>query len=220
VPRPSAIIVSGETLFDWQRETIERALGAKVYNHYGCREFGAVARECSLRNGLHIASDRMLLEAVPLVTSSAPDGTELIATDLDNYGMPFIRYAIEDMGTITWEKCECGLHLPRLRNAIGRTFDVIRAPNHNFLGGTFWTILMRTVKGVERFQVIQEKVDSITITLVPTSEFSDESRAYILSKVLEACGPEMQVHFDLRERLEPLASGKHRFVISRIGPTG
>jgi len=216
--QPSAIVVSGEMLYDWQRETIEKAFGAKVYNHYGCCEFGAVARECRARNGLHVASDRILIEVVPVERSATGEEiSELVVTDLDNYGMPFIRYAIEDMGAITWDGCECGLRLPRLHNAIGRTFDVIRAPNHNFLGGTFWTILLKTAKGVERFQVIQEKIDSITIAVVPTPEFSDESRAYISAKVREACGPEMEVHFDLRQSLEPAGGGKHRFVISRIG---
>jgi phenylacetate-CoA ligase len=216
--QPSAIVVSGETLYDWQRETIEKAFGAKVHNHYGCCEFGAMARECRAHNGLHIASDRILVEVVPVERSAAGEEiSELVITDLDNYGAPFIRYAIEDLGTITWDACECGLRLPRLRNAIGRTFDVIRAPNHNFLGGTFWTILLKTAKGVERFQVVQDKIDSITMVIVPTPEFSDESRAFIVGKVREACGPEMQVHFDLRNSLEPTAGGKHRFVISRIG---
>lgn len=216
--RPSVVVVSGETLFDWQRETIEEAFGAKVYNHYGCREFGAMARECRIRDGLHLASDRLLVEVVPAARSSSGEEiSELVVTDLDNYGMPFIRYAIEDVGEITWERCACGLRLPRLRSAIGRTLDVVRAPNGNFLGGTFWTILLRKVKGVAQFQVIQDKLDSVTIAIVPTPEFSDDSRSYVLSKIREACGPGLVVHFDLKDKLETTGAGKHRFVISRIG---
>jgi phenylacetate-CoA ligase len=218
--RPKAVLVSGETLYEWQREVIERTFDARVYNHYGCREFGALARECKMRDGLHIASERALFEMVPVVESAEGEAlSELLVTDLDNFGMPFIRYAIGDMGTITWDRCACGLGLPRLETAIGRTFDVVRAPNGNFLGGTFWTILLRKKKGIERFQVIQDKLDEITIAIIPTDDFSDEIRQYVLDEVHEACGSDMRVRFELKPEIELTPSAKHRFVISRIGLT-
>jgi phenylacetate-CoA ligase len=219
--RPRAVLVSGETLYAWQREAIEKAFGTAVYDHYGCREFGALARECKLRDGMHIAAERALFEKeVVADTESGEQVTELLVTDLDNYGMPFIRYAIEDIGTITWDKCGCGLGLPRLISAVGRTFDVVHAPNGNFLGGTFWTILLRKIKGIERFQVIQDRLDHLTIAVIPTSDFSDDTRRYVLTKVAEACGAGMKVDIELRERLEATPTGKHRFVISRIRPGG
>jgi phenylacetate-CoA ligase len=216
--KPRAVLLSGETLYEYQREIIERAFGAKAYNHYGCREFGAIARECRLRKGMHITCERILLEEVPVAGSAGGEKvTELLVTDLDSFAMPFIRYAIEDMGTITWDRCDCGLGLPRLETAVGRTFDVVRAPNGNFLGGTFWTILLRKKKGIERWQVIQEKIDQITIAFIPTDEFSDDTRSYIIDKVREACGEEMRVRFELKPSLESTPTGKHRFVISKIG---
>jgi len=216
--RPHAVLLSGETLYDHQREMIEKAFQTEVYNHYGCREFGAIARECAQRNGLHIAAERVLLQVNPVTDSTAGERvSELLVTDLDSFGMPFIRYAIEDMGSITWDKCSCGLGLPRLETAIGRTFDVVRAPNGNFLGGTFWTILLRKKQGIERWQVIQEKLDEITIAFIPTEDFSDEIRQYVIGKVREACGDQMRVRFELKPSLDSTPTGKHRFVISKIG---
>ena len=136
---------------------------------------------------------------------------------MDNYGMPFIRYGMGDIGNITWDSCECGLGLPRLESAIGRTFDIIRAPNGNFLGGSFWTLLMREVKGIEQYRVIQEKLGEITIALVATDEFPEDGRRFLVDKVRDACGPDMHVNFDLRDALEPAPGGKRRFVISKIG---
>lgn len=216
--RPKAIVVSAETLYEWQRGMIEEAFGAPVYNHYGSMEFIGLARECTLRRGLHIACERVLIEAVPL-EGLPPDEDirELVVTDLDNYGMPFIRYAIDDVGTITAEQCECGLGLPRLETTIGRTFDIIRAPNGNYLGGSFWTVLLRKVKGVQQFQVIQEELGEVILALVPTDEFSEESRRQIAAKVSEACGPQMRIRFDLKRSLRKAPGGKHRFVVSKIG---
>jgi phenylacetate-CoA ligase len=216
--RPRAVLLSGETLYDHQREVMEKAFQTEVYNHYGCREFGAIARECKQRDGLHIAAERVFLEVNPVADSAAGERvSELLVTDLDSFGMPFIRYAIEDMGSITWDKCSCGLGLPRLETAIGRTFDVVRAPNGNFLGGTFWTILLRKKQGIERWQVIQEKLDEITIAFIPTKDFSDQTRQYVIGKVREACGDQMRVRFELKPSLESTPTGKHRFVISKIG---
>jgi phenylacetate-CoA ligase len=216
--RPKAMLVSGETLYDWQREILEDAFKADVYDHYGCREFGGLARECRVHNGLHIGCERAVIESRPTPGSGAgEDLSELVITDLDNFGMPLIRYAIDDLGTITWDKCECGLTLPRLATAVGRTLDVVRAPNGNCLLGTFWTILLKTIKGVDRFQVIQEKLEEITIALVPTDDFTDESRDYVICKVREACGPDMKIRFEIKPELELTPAGKHRFVISKIG---
>jgi len=214
--KPRVILSSGETLFDWQCAEVEDAFGALVYNHYGSCEFRAIARECRVRAGLHVAIDRVLIETLPVArAASGEEIQEMVITDLDNYGMPFIRYAIEDLGTITWEACGCGLTLPRITNLGGRVYDVVRAPNGNYLGGTFWGHLLK--EGVEKFQVTQESLDEIVVALVPTGEFNDSVKAYVLDKVRKACGPLMKVRFDLRASIDTTRTGKHRYVVSKIG---
>ncbi len=213
--RPKMILVSGETLYDWQRTAIEAAFAAPVYNHYGSCEFGAIARECMRRQGLHIAADRVYVETLPIARQPAgEDLCELVMTGLDNYGMPFIRYAIEDIGSVTWEPCACGLGLPRLQSLAGRVYDIIRAPNGNYLDGTFWGHILK--KGVEEFQVIQNRLDEVTISVVPTDDFDEDTKRYVLDKVRQACGKQMNVIFDLREDIDLTRSGKHRYIISNL----
>jgi phenylacetate-CoA ligase len=199
--RPGLIMVSGETAYDWQRDIIEETFGAKVYNHYGSCEFGAMARECRRRDGLHIACERILMETSPIARSAGSDEIkELIITDLDDRGMPFIRYAIEDHGDIDWEPCGCGLGLPRL--------------NGNFLGGTFWGHLLK--EGVVKFQVIQDRLDHVKITVVPEGEFGEGNREYVLERVRAACGPEMKVEFEMALDIASTRTGKHRYIISNL----
>jgi phenylacetate-CoA ligase len=213
--RPKVITTSGETLYDWQRSAIEAAFCSPVYNHYGCCEFGAIARECSERNGLHFAADRVYIESVPMTAQGSADSVcELVVSGLDNYGMPFIRYAIEDLGQVTWDRCSCGLGLPRLTSLAGRVYDIVQAPNGNFLGGTFWGHILK--QGVEKFQVIQEELNEVKIIVVPTADFGDATKKYVLGKVREACGDQMKVVFDLKDDIDLTPSGKHRYVISRL----
>lgn len=212
---PGLVMVTGETAYDWQRDIIERTLGAKVYNHYGSCEFGAMARECRNRDGLHIACDRILMETSPIARSAGGDEIkELIITDLDDYGMPFIRYAIEDHGDIDWAPCACGLGLPRLKTMLGRAYDVVHAPNGNFLGGTFWGHILKD--GVEKFQVIQDELAHVKVIIVPEGEFGERRRKYVLDRVLEACGPEMKVEFEIAEDIASTPTGKHRYIISNL----
>lgn len=212
---PGLILVSGETLYDWQRELIEETFGARVYNHYGCCEFGALARECRCRNGLHLACERVLMETVPVAkTAGGEDFKEIIMTDLDGVGMPFIRYAIEDHGDLDWEPCDCGLKLPRLRSMLGRAYDVVRAPNGNFLGGTFWGHMLK--ENVEKFQVVQDEIDRVKIAIVPDGEFGEKQRKQVLERVREACGDEMKVDIEIRADIETTRSGKHRYIISNL----
>jgi phenylacetate-CoA ligase len=221
VPSPAATVVSGETLYTWQRELIKRAFGSAVYNHYGCREFGALARECKAGRGLHVACERILLEEVEV--GKSPDGEplrELLITDLDNIGMPFIRYAIEDVGALDWETCECGLTLPRLTSAIGRTFDVVRAPNGNVIAGTYWTILLKEAGGIRSFRLVQDRVERLRIMVIPDEGFSEATKVYVVDKVKALCGEAIQVEFEVVDSLESLPGGKHRFVVSKVGPAG
>jgi phenylacetate-CoA ligase len=221
-PRPSVIMASGETGFDWQYSIIEQTFGAKVYNHYGSCEFGPVARECRYGQGLHLACERFVAEIVPMGGPARPGGPgqespgELVITDLDNIGMPFIRYAIEDYGTLSWGQCECGLTLPVIGNVIGRTTDIVKAPNGNYLGGTFWGHLLK--EGVRRFQVIQDEIDRVKITLIADSDFTDEVRQEALARIRRACGEEMRVEFEIVDSIPATKSGKHRYVISKVNP--
>ena len=47
-----------------QREQIQQAFGCRVFNQYGCREVPNIAWECR-DGGMHVFSDRVLLESVP-----------------------------------------------------------------------------------------------------------------------------------------------------------
>jgi phenylacetate-CoA ligase len=139
-------------------------------------------------------------------------------TDLDDFGMPFIRYAIEDYGELDWESCRCGIKLPRLRSMLGRAYDLVRAPNGNVLGGTFWGHMLK--ENVEKFQVIQDEIDRVRIVIVPEGEFTDANRRAVIERVRAACGPEMKVDFEITSDIETTKSGKHRYVISNLEQRG
>ena len=96
--RPRAIVVGAEKLHDFQRDRIERVLGAPVFETYGSREFMLIGAECDRHRGLHLTCEHLLVEVLDEHGHRAPAGVEgdVVITDLYNYGMPFIRYATGD----------------------------------------------------------------------------------------------------------------------------
>jgi phenylacetate-CoA ligase len=218
IPSIAAIICSAETLYPWQKEVIERAFSVPVYNRYGCREVGDIAQECTEQKGLHISSDRFLLEILDSDFNPVSPGEtgEVVITDLDNYGMPFIRYRIGDMGSLSDIPCSCGRNLRLLKNVEGRTMDIIRAPNGNCLGGTFWTFLFKSKPGIKAFQVIQEKIDEINVKYIKDNSVNSIPLDVFAEYIANRCGSDFQIHFEEVVDIPKTASGKTRFIISKL----
>ena len=213
-----AIISSAETLFEWQRELIERAFSCPVYNRYGCREFGDIAHECERREGLHVNSDRVYLEILDDNLETVADGQtgEIVITDLDNYAMPLIRYRIGDVASFKNEKCSCGRSLPLLKKIDGRTLDIVKAPNGNRLGGTFWTILFKSHPGIKAFRIIQERLDSLIVEYVEDPTIKNINLEYYRKKIKKKCGNNFSINFRNVSKIPTTISGKTRIVISRL----
>jgi phenylacetate-CoA ligase len=210
-----AIIPAAETLFEYQRELFERVFHGKVYNRYGSREFSGIAHECNYHHGMHINVENLYLEVLK-DGQPAPPGQigEIVITDLENFGMPFIRYRIEDLGVLQQEPCKCGRGLPLLDSVEGRVYDVIRCPNGSVQTGTFFCKLTRSVPGIREFQVIQESFNRIRLKLVADDNFRPASTSFITATIKKYCGEKMEIDFDLVKTIEPLRSGKRRYVVA------
>jgi phenylacetate-CoA ligase len=217
-PSLTGIITSAETLFPDQRKLFESVFNVKVFNRYGCREVGDIAQECGEHSGLHLNSDRILMEIIDEHGQPCRSGQigEIYITDLDNYGMPFIRYQIGDRAAWSPEICPCkrGLHL--LSHVDGRSLDVVMGPNGNRIGGTFWTILFKKRPGVKQFQLIQERMDLIRVLYVPDGELKTESKEYFNSEIFKKCGENMQIEYEKVTLIPKTSSGKIRIVVSNI----
>jgi len=216
-----AIITSAETLYPVQRELIERVLRAPVCNRYGSREFGDIAHQYIKCTGLHVHLNRVYLEILDEDLNPLPPHQtgEIYLTDLDNKGMPFLRYRIGDLASWSNKKCSCGFEEPLLEKIEGRIFDLVKTPNGNRIGGTFWTILFRERAGISQFQVYQPTVDTLIIRYVLDKKYSvlpKDSIKYWIEKIRNVCGDEMQIIFERVNEIPQTKTGKVRIVVSEV----
>ncbi len=213
--RPRSIITSAELLTEDQRNLIESVFECRVFNRYGCRETSVIASECPEHKGMHICAETLFLEFVQEAQGTA----KIVITDLLNYGMPLIRYQIEDMGVSVEGKCSCGRGLPRMSISGGRVTDFLITPDNRIISGAAMTIyFIATVPGIAQAQLVQEKKDFLVLRLVKGKEFSDHTLELLRRKVREFFGETMKYEIDFVESIPKTASGKYRFSICKLDP--
>jgi phenylacetate-CoA ligase len=212
---PTGAIVSAETLYDYHRSEIEAVLGCKVFNRYGCREVGDVAHECPAGR-LHLNVETIYTEFVIGSRPARPgEPADIIVTPLDLYGMPMLRYQVEDIGSAADGECPCGRSLPLMQTVQGRVQDLIVTRSGRHLTGVFFAHLLKELD-VERFQVVQESLDSLDFSLIPGPGFAPQHFDYVQRKLHEYTGGELDLRLHLARDIPVSASGKHRVTLSRV----
>jgi phenylacetate-CoA ligase len=137
--RVSKLIVAGEPggSIPEVRGRIESTWGARVYDHTGMTEVGAVSFECheSPGTGVHINEGEFIAEVIdPQTLEAVAEGElgELVLTNLGRVGMPVIRYRTNDQVRLTRQRCGCGRWYARLEGGIlGRYDDMITVRGTN-----------------------------------------------------------------------------------------
>ncbi|GAB4534169.1 MAG: phenylacetate--CoA ligase family protein [Anaerolineae bacterium] len=211
------IFSSAEVLYPGQRQFIEETFRCKMFNRYGTRDLGGVACECDAHTGLHASVENNYIEILKDGEPAQPgEAGDLIVTNLNNYGMPFIRYAIEDVGA--WspiDHCPCGREAPLMEVVQGRQIDMFKTRDGRTVWGGFASPLFG-MDGVKQFQLVQKSLDLVVARIVKDGELDEAKMAEIERTVHIALGDHVQVNFEFVDEIPVLGSGKHRYAISEL----
>ena len=214
--RPKAILTSCEMLFDYQRETIERAFNCEVFDYYSGRDTTLQAGECSLHSGYHLAIENAIIEFIKDDEHVAPGELgKIIITDLSNYAMPFIRYEIGDLGVPSDEMCPCMRGLPLMEKIVGRVTDTITTKEGKHIHGGFFTSLFFDTEGIKQFQFIQKKKDYAIFRIIKGEQYLQTELDTIIEKIYEQCG-DMKIDVEFVKSIPLTKSGKCRLTISEV----
>jgi len=221
---PRSIMVSAGVLHAHMRETIERIFKAPVFNRYGSREVGDIACECDQHQGLHISPFTHHVEILRQDGSPVNLGEmgEIVITLLTNYAMPLIRYRIGDIGLWSERPCTCGRIWPMLNYVSGKMWDIFRTKSGTQAHGEYFIRIFYFQDWIKKFQVIQEDFDFIRALIVPNGQESKIREMYakeidmITEKIRFVMGQDCRVQFDFVEDIDPTASGKYHYIISKV----
>jgi len=225
--KPHGIIVSAGTLFPSMESTIRKAFQAPVFNRYGSREAGGIA--CTCPSGrIHVNPFTHFLEVVNDNGERIQEGTgKVVLTVLSNLSMPLIRYSIGDVATVGEQEklCGCGRDWQTLERIDGRTGDLIRKRDGTTISPFFFIHFLGVVhnKGfIDKYQVVQEDYNKIAVKIVLRECFRSQtpvvqqSLGNLVSDTKTVLGNEMEVRIDFCSHIDPAASGKYSFVVSKI----
>jgi len=216
------VFTGAELLLPLVREYLEETFQCQVFNHYGTNELGGMACECAEHKGLHISVENSYVEILKEGYPTRPGEVgDLVVTNLNNRGMPFIRYSIGDGAAWqTGEACLCGRASPRLSSVDGRRADAFRTMDGRsiwtgFTGAAFRCLVHPTIR---QFQVVQKSLDQIMVRLVREGEVPPTTLEEITRTMKAAFGSGVRITFEFPGEIPPLPSGKHQYAISEVLP--
>jgi phenylacetate-CoA ligase len=220
--RPRAIIMTGEELYDFQSELFSKVFGCETYSYYSTNEVNAIASECPEHSGYHISAENVIVEIVNDEDKPVPVGGEgrILVTSLHNYGMPFIRYKIGDVGVSSDKACLCGRGLPLLAAINGRTDDVIFTESGKSIPIVALNCDFLASLGVEQFRILQESYEKVVVKIVLAKE-SEHERVNKVARIIERhfnseLGGDIDVVIELVDQIAPTRIGKRRMFISNV----
>src|SRR5437764_4661830 len=143
------------------RERIERAWGARAFDHAGMTEMGAYGFACSQQQGIHVNEGEFIAEILdPQTDQPVQEGQtgELILTNLGRWGSPALRYRTGDLVRHGGYQCACGRSfLLLLGGVLGRVDDMLIVRGVNVYPSTLANVLHRFPEVAEyRVIVTQE----------------------------------------------------------------
>jgi phenylacetate-CoA ligase len=209
LPGVRCAIAAAEPLFDDVRRRIAEALGVPLANTYGSREFMSIAAECECRDGLHVHAENLVVET----REENGEPSEILITDLHNFGMPFVRYESGDLGRVTDGSCRCGRGLPRLTTIEGRVLDALRTADGRTVPGEFFPHLLKDIPEVALYRVEQKTVDRLVISAVLNRPLSERSESLLQHEIRKVFGPGTVHELQPVTHLPALSSGKRRLTV-------
>jgi phenylacetate-CoA ligase len=214
----AACVTSSETLFDFQRETIERAFECRVFDYYAAAERVVFATECDRHEGHHVCEEYGYTEVLDAEGRVLPPGSEGVmhGTTLHNEGMPLIRYRTMDRTVLRDRRCSCGRPLVMMDDVSTKAEDMLRLKDGRLISPSVLTHPFKPLDCIEGSQLVQTDLDRLLIRLVPRPDYTEAHATQLIRDLKSRLGQDMHVEIELVNELPRTRSGKFKWVISQV----
>jgi len=213
-----AAITSSETLYDFQRETIERSFACRVFDYYALAERVIFSHECDKHQGHHVAMEYGIAEVVDDKANPVPRGTtgKLVGTSLHNLAMPLIRYVTNDMSALRDGTCACGRCLELMEDVTTKAEDVLTLRDGRLISPSVLTHPFKPLDCIEGSQIVQTSLDEVTVKIVPGQAYTPAHTHHLITELKSRLGAGVNIDVQMVDRLESSANGKFKWVVSHV----
>ncbi|MET3133203.1 phenylacetate-CoA ligase [Oxalobacteraceae bacterium GrIS 1.11] len=213
------VFLTSERLYDDQRAIIGATFGCRVANGYGGRDAGFIAHEC-MEGGMHITAEDIIVEILDAQGRPLPRGETgaIHVTHLATRDFPFIRYGTGDVGALATEACPCGRGLPLLKYLHGRSTDFVVTQDNAVIHGAALVYVLRELPQIREFKILQESFILTRVLLVAVPPLDQSTRMSIETRFKAWLGAAVVIAIEEVPDIPPEASGKFRYIISKVAP--
>ena len=215
---PRVIVTFAETLTPANERRLRDVFGCPVANYYSAWEVPQIAQTCPDNPAvLHVNAERVIVRVIRHDGREAEPGERgrVVVTDLENFVMPFINYAVGDVA-IAGAPCPCGRGLPTIAGLEGRDTEIIETPAGRVITagalGQLLTFVVGIMPHVWEYQAVHESSSAMTLLVVPSAGFTETLRRRIESATQEFVGPEMRVTVEPVDAIPLEPSGKRLII--------
>lgn len=214
---PKIVFTDSELLAPFIRESLSQAFQAPVIDIYGTIETENIAWQCAQGSAYHYASDCAIFETLVDGKRTEPDEPGvLVCTVLNSLTMPFIRYEIGDLVTLSSQGCDCGRTLPLISAIEGREMDQVVLPDGRRVSPMAFLEFSTILPGVAReYQIIQNAINDFTVLIDPIHPL-DESERHAIVEIARKFNSSARVQIETVDCIPREPSGKRRTFISRV----
>jgi phenylacetate-CoA ligase len=182
-----AAIVSGDTLTDGMRRSIERFFICPCYDSYGQCEAVCMAMECEYQR-MHVIAGAGIIEVLREDGSPCDRGEvgEIVATGLLNDVMPLIRYRMGDYAA--WadgQACRCGNQQPILSHLEGRMDDYLVLSDGRRIGRL---AAFKRSPTIHSAQLLQDSPDHAYLLVRPGADYQPRDAVAVCDDIREKIG--------------------------------
>lgn len=210
-----ATFPTAETKINSEVNDIIAFFGGGVYDQYASSEGACFITECEHGN-LHFESLSGVIEVVDENDQPAKEGRMLI-TAFHTRGTPLLRYDIGDR--MKWsekQSCPCNRQTPLVEEIQGRINDYIYSKERGKCNLGNVSNCVKYVKGVRKFQVVQDKLDEITVVVENSKEYGPDDEKMFRKELVYRLGDVIDIKFKYVSEIPREKSGKFRFVKNSI----
>ncbi|MCF7811931.1 phenylacetate--CoA ligase family protein [bacterium] len=221
-PSVKALLCGSENLYPWQRELLEEVFQCRVFSWYGLSEMAALAGECEKSTYYHVFPEYGILELIGNDGSPVIDEDnmgEIVATGLNNFACPLIRYRTGDLALPEYSSCECGRNYPLLKRVEGRLQEFVVANDGSFitLGPAIFSIHHAEWTKIKQIQFLQETPGELIVQVVKAASYSEaEIKDYVLGLFKARFEGRCELEVRFVDHIPRTQSGKYRFLNQKL----
>jgi phenylacetate-CoA ligase len=215
---PRVVITSAELLHDTVRRRIESAFGTRVFDFYGSREVDGIAGECKSGH-YHMFMFSNYIEVLNDKNKNVEEGEigRVVATNLHNYSMPFIRYDTGDMAILGPKKCACGNQFPTLNKIIGRVCCLFRKEDGTVIDDGYFMMLLAEKNWIKAFRIIQEDFKKVRILIVPLVKDIERADLFEIEEGIKLMlGKQCSIIWEIVAEIPKTKMGKYMYTQSLL----